>query len=37
MAARVGSDLDYVNNWSLLTDVGILAKSALVVFKGSGA
>jgi putative colanic acid biosynthesis UDP-glucose lipid carrier transferase len=37
MAARVGSDLEYVANWSLLTDVAILARSAMIVFKGNGA
>ena len=30
-------DLYYVENWSLATDIGILARTARAVLKGSGA
>jgi lipopolysaccharide/colanic/teichoic acid biosynthesis glycosyltransferase len=37
MANRVEADLEYIRDWSLAMDLKILASSALIVFKGSGA
>jgi lipopolysaccharide/colanic/teichoic acid biosynthesis glycosyltransferase len=33
----VARDLDYIQRWSLWLDIQILAKTAVVVFKGTGA
>nr|WP_293021184.1 sugar transferase [Mycolicibacterium sp.] len=30
-------DLSYVDNWSMLTDVGIILKTLTVVARGDGA
>ncbi len=37
MTARVHSDLEFVRTWSLKLDLQILARSAMIVFKGTGA
>jgi putative colanic acid biosynthesis UDP-glucose lipid carrier transferase len=37
MAYRVQADLEYIRDWSFAMDLKILASSALIVFKGSGA
>jgi lipopolysaccharide/colanic/teichoic acid biosynthesis glycosyltransferase len=30
-------DTEYINNWSLMTDIRLLAKTVVVVFRGDGA
>ena len=33
----VRMDTEYINNWSLMTDIRLLAKTVVVVFRGDGA
>lgn len=33
----VRMDTEYINNWNLATDIRLLAKTVVVVFRGDGA
>jgi len=37
LARRVASDLEYIEKWSVLTDLRILAASVAIVFRSDGA